>query len=72
MKNDYTTLTQAPGKGSAVKIIRPDNKVHGANMGPIWDRQDPGWTHIGPMNFVIWVSLANVSRLHWYQNNNET
>ena len=23
----------------------PDNKVHGANMGPIWDRQDPWWPH---------------------------
>ena len=25
----------------------PDSKVHGANMGPIWGRQDPG-------NFSIW------------------
>ena len=33
----------------------PDSKVHGANMGPIWDRQDPGEPHVGPMNFVIWV-----------------
>ena len=32
----------------------PDSKVHGANMGPIWDRQDPGGTHVGPMNFAIW------------------
>ena len=31
----------------------PDSKVHGANMGPIWDRQDPGGPHVGPMNFVI-------------------
>ena len=34
----------------------PDSKVHGANMGPIWGRQDPGGPHVGPMNFVIWVS----------------
>ena len=33
----------------------PDNKVHGANMGPIWGRQDPGGPHVGPMNFAIWV-----------------
>ena len=33
----------------------PDSKVHGANMGPIWGRQDPGGPHVGPMNFVIWV-----------------
>ena len=24
-------------------------------MGPIWDRQDPGVPHVGPMNFDIWV-----------------
>ena len=27
---------------------------HGANMGPIWGRQDPGGPHVGPMNFAIW------------------
>ena len=32
----------------------PDSKVQGANMGPIWGRQDPGGPHVGPMNFVIW------------------
>ena len=35
----------------------PDRKVHGANMGPIWDRQDPGGPHVGPVNFAIWVIL---------------
>ena len=32
----------------------PDTKVHGANMGPIWGRQDPGGPHVGPMDFLIW------------------
>ena len=32
----------------------PDRKVHGANMGPIWGRQDPGGPHVCPMNFAIW------------------
>ena len=32
----------------------PDSKVHGANMGAIWGRQDPGGPHVGPMNFAIW------------------
>ena len=32
----------------------PDSKVHGANMGPIWGRQDPGGPHVGPMNFAMW------------------
>ena len=38
----------------------PDNKVHGANMGPRWGRQDPGGPHVGPMNFAIWVGSCGV------------
>ena len=30
-----------------------DSKAHGANMGPIWGRQDPGEPHVSPMNFAI-------------------
>ena len=25
--------------------MSPDSKVHGANMGPIWGRHDPGGPH---------------------------
>ena len=32
----------------------PDGKVHGANMGSIWGRQDPGGPHVDLMNFAIW------------------
>ena len=39
----------------------PDNKVHGASMGPIWGRQDPGGPYIGPMNFSIWDVFARVN-----------
>ena len=35
----------------------PDSKARGANMGPIWGRQHPGWPHVGTMNFAIWVGL---------------
>ena len=35
----------------------PDSKVHGANMGPIWGRQDPGGPHVGPMNYFILESF---------------
>ena len=35
-------------------ITDPDSKVHGANMGPICGRQDPGGPHVGPMNFAVW------------------
>ena len=37
----------------------PDSKVHGDNIGPIWDRKDPGWPHVGPMNFAIWVVFVD-------------
>ena len=36
----------------------PDSKIHGAKIGPIWGRQDPGGSHVGPINFVIWVVYA--------------
>ena len=35
--------------------IISDNRVHGANMGPIWGRHGPGGPHVGPMNLAIWV-----------------
>ena len=34
--------------------MNPDNKVHGANMGPMWGGQDSGGSHIGHMNLAIW------------------
>ena len=40
-------------------VTVPDNKVNGANMGPIWGRQDPGGHHVGPMDFAIW-SVKNL------------
>ena len=42
-------------------ITIPDSKVHGANMGAIWGRQDPGGPHVGPMNFVIWDPIIEIS-----------
>ena len=41
----------------------PDSKVHGANMGPIWGRQDPGGPHVGPMNFAVWNTLKYIASL---------
>ena len=51
----------------------PDSKVHGANMGPIWGRQDPGGPRVGPMNFAIWEVMThtclgigiNLLSTHW-------
>ena len=47
----------------------PDNTVHNAIMGPIWDRQDPDGPHVGPMNIAIWDGNCTLylNRLytHW-------
>ena len=32
----------------------PDNKVHGANMGPTWVLSAPGESHVGHMKIAIW------------------
>ena len=39
-------------------LAKPDSKVHGDNMGPIWGWQDPSGPHVGPMNFAIWYLLS--------------
>ena len=41
-----------------IKNIYPDSKVHVANMGPTWGRQDTSRPHVAPMNLAIWVSWA--------------
>ena len=43
------------GNLNLIFITIPDSKVHGANMGPNWGRQEPGGPRVGPMNFVIWA-----------------
>ena len=42
-------------------------------MGPIWDRQDPGGPHVGPMNLAIWdakqdfsVDFLDQKIIFWY------
>ena len=45
------------------KLNIPDNKVYGANMGPIWGRQDPGGPHVGPMKLAIW-DLSMLIHVH--------
>ena len=36
-----------------------DRKVHGAIMGSIWGRQEPGGPYVCPINFSIWVTLMS-------------
>ena len=46
--------------------ISPDNKVHGANIGPTRGRQDPGGPHVGPMNLVIWKHVISFAKYSQY------
>ena len=43
-----------------------DSKVHGANMGPTWGRQDPGQPHVGHMNLAIWVVKTILQQFSTY------
>ena len=54
-------------KPSLYLNTNPDSKVHGANMGPTWRRQDPGGPHVGHMNLAIWegfqfIYIVNLER----------
>ena len=55
----------------------PDSRVHGANMGPIWGRQDPGGPHepcyLGSHYLNQWFLIVNCNfreKLLWYSNQN--
>ena len=71
-------LPRGPWGNISIAIWRgcepPDSKVHGANMGPIWGRQDPGGPHVGPMNFyqlgqsLLCFCFLNLC-LHWRSRN---
>ena len=39
-------------------IALPDNKFHGANMGPTWVLSASDGSHVGPMNLAIRVCLS--------------
>ena len=41
-----------------------DSKVYGANMGPAWDRRNPGGPHVGPINLAILVNPLQIASLH--------
>ena len=59
--------TSSAGTVLTAKSTIPDSKVHGANMGPIWGRQDPGGPHVGPVNFAIWdMPSYKLLGILWY------
>ena len=47
-------------------ITYPENKVHGANMGPIWGRQDPDGPHVSPITCAIWVTTREQTTIKPY------
>ena len=49
--------------GYIIITANPDSKARGANMGPIWGRQDPGGPHVGPMNLAIWETISVFPRM---------
>ena len=44
----------------------PDSKVLGANMGPIWGRQDPGGPHVGPWTLLYLGSFVDINNIEKY------
>ena len=56
--NQMTDIVSIVSVGAQYVCYIPDSKVHGANMGPTWGRQDPGGPHIVPMNFAIWDTVG--------------
>ena len=57
-------MAMLTSKSTKLQRKDPHNKVHGANMRPIWGRQDPGGPHVGPMNFAI---LEGFAEFAWLQ-----
>ena len=45
-------------------LVTPDNKVHGANMGPTLVLSTPDGPHVGPMKLAIWV-VTPISQWAW-------
>ena len=39
----------------------PGSKVHGAKVGSTWGRQEIGGSHVGPINFAIWIMITKMS-----------
>ena len=58
---DFTDISYIMYGAYCVWVIKhtPDSKVHGANMGLIWGRQDSGEPYVGPMNFAIWHFITD-------------
>ena len=46
------------GKGLMPDGTNPDSKVHGANMGPIWGREDHELCYLG--SYQCWLAISEI------------
>ena len=58
-------------RSSNAETLYPDNKIHGANMGPTWVLSAPDGPHVGPLYlairvFMSWHQSAHISLLLHY------
>ena len=66
-QQNQTMGKQNTTKQNPVHILRQrrsylhkKRKFHGASMGPIWGRQDPGGPNVGSLNFAIWGTCIHI------------
>ena len=68
------TASNLGHKLSIITLLDPDNKVHGANIGPTWVLSAPDRPHVGPMNLAIRAvgSRPTIMVLSWNVYNNSS
>ena len=65
--SDGSVLSLAVWPNSQFRMTTlPDNKFHGANMGPTWILSVPDGPHVGPVNLAIRADIHNVKRTFWF------
>ena len=63
IRNNFTQFFAAWSTVISYSMYYPDNKFHGANMGPTWALSAPDGPRVGPMNLAIW-ELITLPVLH--------
>ena len=70
VSHHFEQLMTKPGKSRRYAApalqANPDSKVHGANMGPTWGRQDPGGPHVGHQILAFWVKPMSCPLRWWF------
>ena len=61
----FSNAESFPCHHTIIILLNPDSKVHGANMGPIWGRQDPGGQKCWPHELYCLESITFHDHLPW-------